>query len=62
VEAIASGPKATAFTFGRAAASVAKRVKDDEARHWKDDRLIYPAGDAPHDAAFIESVLTDLAA
>jgi transcription-repair coupling factor (superfamily II helicase) len=62
VEAIASGPKATAFAFGRAAASVAKRVKDDEVRHWKDDRLIYPAGDAPHDAAFIEGVLADLAA
>lgn len=62
VEAIASGPKATAFSFGRAAASVSKRIKDDDARHWKDDRLIYPAGDTPHDSAFIESVLTDLAA
>ena len=54
--------RAAFVAFGRAAASVSKRIKDDDARHWKDDRLIYPAGDTPHGSAFIESVLTDLAA
>ncbi|CAN5303622.1 DEAD/DEAH box helicase [soil metagenome] len=64
VTRIASGPKATAFTLAasRAAALRARLPANDE-RRWVDDRLVFDTReDQAHDAAFIASVLSDLAA
>jgi len=64
VTEITSGPKATAFTVSP---PLAKAVADTLAltpkRRWSNDRLIVEADDGmPHDPAFVEAVLTELAA
>jgi len=64
VTRIATGPKATAFTLAasRAAALRARMPANDE-RRWVDDRLVFDAREGlAHDADFIASVLSDLAA
>ena len=64
VTRIASGPKATAFTVAASkAAMLRKRLPANDERRWVDDRLIYDTDEGQaHDAAFIASVLSDLAA
>ena len=64
VTKIATGPKATAFTLSSArAAQLRRRLPEEGARRWVDDRLVFDAPpDGAHDQAFIAAVLSDLAA
>jgi transcription-repair coupling factor (superfamily II helicase) len=64
VTEVTSGPRATAFRVdpGRRTA-LERAMPAADGRRWSDDRLVVDAAnDAPHDAGFIESVLTGLAA
>ncbi|QTC92880.1 helicase-related protein [Brevundimonas goettingensis] len=60
---ITSGPKATAFTVSPIVAkSLADTLALTPQRRWSKDRLIVDAdGATPHDPAFVETVLTELA-
>lgn len=64
VTEVASGPKATAFSVRPAVSkSIGPAVGSAPGRRWSKDRLIVEANDAePHDQAFIEAILTELAA
>ena len=64
VTEITSGPKATAFTVSPAIAkALAGGLTLTPERRWSKDRLIVDADDTiPHDPAFVEAVLTELAA
>ena len=64
VTEIVSGPKATALRIAvarRAGMEAAFPLSHD--RRWSEDRMIIDAAnDQPHDAVFIEKLLTELAA
>jgi transcription-repair coupling factor (superfamily II helicase) len=64
VREVVSGPKATAFAFGpKQARALTKRLPPVGDRRWSENRLIVQANDGqPHDQAFVESVLMELAA
>ncbi|AQR61225.1 hypothetical protein BZG35_05855 [Brevundimonas sp. LM2] len=63
VTAIASGPKATAFTLARAqAVRLRESLPAEGFGRWSEDRLVFDADDTPHDEAFVTSILTRLAA
>ncbi|RZJ96576.1 MAG: DEAD/DEAH box helicase [Brevundimonas sp.] len=64
VTEVVSGPKATAFTFGpRRARHLSSRLSLADAHRWSEGRLIVPADEAtPHDHAFLERMLEDIAA
>jgi len=64
VTEIVSGPKATALRIAaarRPGMEASLPLRDD--RRWSEDRMIVDAAnDQPHDTAFIEKLLTELAA
>ncbi|MET3781821.1 hypothetical protein ABIC32_002473 [Brevundimonas sp. 1080] len=64
VTEIVSGPKATALRIAaarRPGMEASFPLRDD--RRWSEDRMIVDAAnDQPHDTAFIEKLLTELAA
>ncbi|KQS54469.1 hypothetical protein ASG17_11350 [Brevundimonas sp. Leaf363] len=64
VSELVSGPKATAVSFHAARrASIAADLPAAPGRRWSADRLIVDAAnDAPHDRAYLESLLGELAA
>jgi len=64
VTEITSGPRATAFTVSPPVAkALAETLALTPERRWSKDRLIVDADEAiPHDPAFVEAVLTELAA
>ena len=60
---VTSGPKGTAFTVRPGVANRLDQTTTAPDRHWSKDRLIVDANEqTPHDAAFVEGVLTELAA
>ncbi len=64
VTEVTSGPRATAFGFApRQAGRLSACLPANDGRRWSGDRLIIEANDgAPHDQAFLESVLAEVAA
>ncbi|WGM30494.1 helicase-related protein [Brevundimonas sp. NIBR11] len=64
VTEVTSGPKATAFSVTPAAAkALGEAAAASPDRRWSNDRLIVEANDSePHDQAFIEAILVELAA
>lgn len=60
---LTSGPKATAFTLAASHLAAAKRrLPPNRTRRWSEDRLIVPLDSGSHDPAFLEQILTRLAA
>ena len=64
VTEVSSGPRATAFSVTPTVArALGETVAASPDRRWSSDRLIVEANDAePHDQAFIEAILAELAA
>lgn len=60
---LTTGPKATAFTVAHSRLATAKRrLPADPSRRWTKDRLIVSLQSSPHDPAFLEGILSRLAA